>query len=583
MSKSRTKTKQSRAKTKQVDPATLAVIWGWLQQITNEMDEVVCLSAFSPTISEGYDRASGIYTKTGRMVVQGKTSLPIFILTMQDAVEVIIEAFKGKFSPDDIILYNDPYRGGTHLMDVKVFKPFFRHGKLAYWLGSSGHWPDVGGAAPGGFVPGANEIFQEGLRFPPLKIYEKGRLNEGLLALILANVRISEERYGDLQAQIGSLRVGEERLNALLDKYGDDTLDFYAREMMQRSEQHMRSYIKEIPDGTYSATEWMDNDGISDDPVKIALDIVIEGDRMAFDFSQSSPPVRGSVNAGISVAKSGVYTFLMHTFSDIPINSGIFNPTKFIFSKQTFLNASHPKPVSGAAAEVTQRMYDVCSLALNKVLPKRIPANPFGTINNTGIGGVDSEGKNYIMYVFTGGGYGAYDEGDGFPYGAPPVGTSRVQPYEVFEHLYPVRTRRFSLREKSGGIGKYRGGLGAVIEIELLEEEATVGFMGDRVRFGPQGAQGGGEGAKNDVYIVRKNGKIERLPLGAKGGTIIRKGDVISIHTPGGGGYGFPAERDRELILRDIVNEVITREDAERDYRIGPLGEEELRAIRGKM
>ena len=186
------------------------------------------------------------------------------------------------------------------------------------------------------------------------------------------------------------------------------------------------------------------------------------------------------------------------------------------------------------------------------------------------------------MYIFTGGGYGGYDEGDGFPYGAPPVGTSRVQPYEVFEQLYPVRTRRFSLRENSGGVGKYRGGLGAVIEIEFLEE-ATVGFMGDRVRFGPQGVHGGGEGRKNKIYIVRKNGEIDKLPLGAKGSTIIRKGDVISIHTPGGGGYGVPAERNRELILRDIVNEVIGREEAERDYNIGPVSEEEFKKIRRSM
>ncbi len=574
---------RSHPKANHADPATLAVIWGWLQQITNEMDEVVCLSAFSPTISEGYDRASGLYTKTAKMVVQGKTSLPIFILTMQDAVEVIIEAFKGNFSHDDIILYNDPYRGGTHLMDMKVFKPFFRGGKLAYWLGSSGHWPDVGGSAPGGFVPGATEIFQEGLRFPPVKIYEKGKLNEALLSILLANVRIPEERYGDLQAQIGSLRVGEERLNAVLDKYGDDTLGFYIDEMMRRSEQHMRSYIKEIPDGVYSATEWMDNDGIGDEPVKIALDVIIEGDHMAFDFSDSNPPVKGPVNAGVSVAKSGVYTFLMHTFSDIPINSGIFSPTEFIFSKKTFLNASYPKPVSGAAAEVTQRIYDVCAIALSKVLPTRIPANPFGTINNTGIGGVDSEGRTYIMYVFTGGGYGGYDGGDGFPYGAPPVGTSRVQPYEVFEQLYPIRTRRFSLRESSGGTGKFRGGLGAVIEIEILGEEAKVGFMGDRTKFGPRGAHGGTNGARNEIYILKRNGDIDRLPHGAKGGATIHKGDVIVIRTPGGGGYGNPMERDRELILRDVVNEVITREEAERDYRIGSFSEKELQTIRRSM
>jgi N-methylhydantoinase B len=566
-----------------VDPASLAVIRGWLQQITNEMDEVVCLSAFSPTISEGHDRASGIYSKKGKMIVQGETSLPIFITTMQDALEVINEAFKGEFYPDDIIMYNDPYRGGTHLMDMKFFKPFFRQGRLVYWLGSSGHWPDVGGAAPGGFVPGATEIYQEGLRFPPVKIYDKGGLNEALLNVLLANVRLPEERYGDLQAQIGALRVGEERLSALLDKYGDSVVEFYIGEMTRRSEQHIRSYIREIPDGIYSAIEWMDNDGVKDEPVKIFLDVIIEGESMTFDFSKSSPPVRGAVNAGISVAKSGVYACLMHTFSDIPINSGIFNPIKFIFTKSTFLNASHPKAVSGAAAEVSQRIYDVCSLALSEIIPERLPANPFGTINNVGIGGVDLEGKGYIMYIFSGGGYGGYDEGDGFPYGAPPVGTSRVQPYEVFEHLYPIRTRRFSLRENSGGIGKYRGGLGAEIEIELLAEEATVGFMGDRTKFGPQGMHGGGEGAKNDVYILRHNGLTERLPFGAKGGVIMKKGDALVLHTPGGGGYGNPKERDRELILKDIVNEIITLDEAKRDYNIGPVSEWELNAVKMKM
>ncbi len=568
---------------KKVDSATLAVIRGWLQQIANEMDDAVCMSAFSPTISEGHDRASGLYTQTGKMIVQGETSLPVFIVTMQDAVEVVIEAFRGEFFPEDIILYNDVYRGGTHLMDVKVFKPFFRGGKLAYWLGSSGHWPDVGGAAPGGFVPGATEIFQEGLRLPPVKLYEKGKLNEVLLTVVLANVRVPEERYGDLQAQIGAIRVGEERLSAVLDKYGDDPVEFYISEMARRSEQHIRSYIEEIPDGIYSATEWMDNDGITDEPVKIALDVTIEGDSMTFDFSESSPPVRGAINAGVSVAKSGVYIFLMHTFSDIPNNSGIFNPIKIIFSEPSFLKASYPKPVSGSAAEVTQRIYDVCALALCKVLPTRIPANPFGTINNIGIGGTDLEGKPYIMHIFTGGGYGGYDDGDGFPYGAPPVGTARVQPYEVFENIYPVRIRRFSLRENSGGIGKYRGGLGARIEIELLAEEARIGFLGDRANFGPQGMHGGGEGAKNGIVIVRANGEIEKLPLGAKGGAILHKGDIFAINTPGGGGYGVPQERERKLILKDIINEIISLEEAERDYHIGPVSKDELQGIRWGM
>ncbi len=566
----------------EVEPVKLAVLFGWLHQIADEMDEVLCKSAFSPTISEGYDRANGIYTTTGELIVQGRTGLPIFIATMQDAVKVIIEAFKGDFSPGDIIQYNDPYLGGTHLMDMKFFKPFFRNGKIAYWLGNTGHWPDVGGAAPGGFVGGATSIYQEGLRFLPVKVYEKGKLNEALITLLLANIRNPEERFGDLKAQVGALRIGEERLNSLLDKYGDDTVAFYINERSRMAERHLRSYISEIPDGTYSATEWMDNDGVEDKPIKISVDITIKGDEATFDFSKSSPPPKGPVNAGPSVTTSGCYTFIMHTFPDIPINAGIFKPIKFIIPKTTCLNTSFPHPVSAAAAEIPQRVYDVCALALSKVIPQKIPANPFGTINNVGIGGVDLRGKDYIMYIFSGGGYGGYDGGDGFPYGAPPVGTSRVQPYEVLEQLYPIRTKQFSLRNGSGGVGKYRGGWGAVIEIELLAEEASVGLMGDRGKFAPRGIVGGKDGAKNEVYILRANGQIYKFPFLTKGETIMHKGDTLVLRTPGGGGYGEPTERERESILADVVNGFIDKEAAQREYNI-TIKNEELEAIKKEL
>ena len=563
-----------------VDPATLAVISGWLQQIVDEVDEVLCMSAFSPVISEGHDSASCLFTETEKLVVQGRKGLPIFIATMQDALEVVRKTFQGEFYPGDIIMFNDPYYGGTHLQDVKVFKPFFRDGKLAYWLGNTGHWPDIGGATPGSFNPNAVEILQEGLRIPPVKVYSKGKMNKDLVAFLLANVRVSEERLGDLQAQVGCLNVGEKRLNALLDKWGDDTVKFYIDEFIQRSEQHLRSYIKEIPDGIYSAIEHMDNNGNDDRPVTLSLDVTVKGDAMTFDFSKSDPPVRGPVNAGISVAKSGAYTFVMHTFPNVPINAGIFKPIKFVFSRPTFLNVSYPSPVSAAAAETAARIYDVCALALSKVLPVRIPANPHSTINSLVISGIDLKGREYVCFQFTGGGYGGYNEGDGFPYGAPPVGTSRVQPYEVVEMLYPVRIRRFSLRENSGGIGKYRGGWGGIVELEILGDEARVTVMGERVSFPAKGTQGGGDSMKNEVYVVRSNGETEKPAFGAKGRFILHKGDKIVLRTPGGGGYGSPLERDRKLILKDIVNELLSIGEAERSYGIEPVTEEELNNTR---
>ena len=566
-----------------VDPATLAVISGWLQQIADEVSEMLCMSAFSPVISEGRDCACCLFTEDGKLVVQSRTGLPIFIATMQDALEVVMKTFDGNFSPGDVVLFNDPYYGGTHLQDVKVFKPCFRGGKLAYWFGNTGHWPDIGGATPGSFNPTAVEVLQEGLRIPPVKVYSKGEMDEGLVAFLLANVRVPEERLGDLQAQVGCMNVGEKRLGTLLDKWGDETVRFYVNEILLRSEQHLRSYLREVPDGTYSATEYMDNSGNDARPVRLSLDVTVDGDDITFDFSNSNPPVRGPVNAGVSVTKSGAYTFIMHAFPTIPINAGIFNPVKFVFSRSTFLNVSHPFPVSAAAAETAARVHDVCALALCEVLAGRVPANPFGTINSLVLSGMDFKGKEYVCFQFTGGGYGGYEGGDGFPYGCPPVGTSRVQPYEVIEMLYPVRVRRFSLRENSAGIGKYRGGWGGVVELEMLADEARTTIMGERANFGPKGAYGGHDGAKNEVYVARANGDIQKPALGAKGRFNLRKGDTIVLQTPGGGGYGNPLERERRLILKDVVNGFISIEDAERDYGTGPITQEELDEVKRGM
>ncbi|MBU2499274.1 MAG: hydantoinase B/oxoprolinase family protein [Proteobacteria bacterium] len=568
---------------RRIDPATLSVILGWVQQIVDEVDEVLCRSAFSPVISEGHDSASCLFTENGKLVAQGQKGLPIFIATMQDALEVITKAFQGEFYPGDVIMFNDPYYGGTHLQDMKVFKPFFRNGKLTYWLGNTGHWADIGGATPGSFNPNAVSVLQEGLRIPPVKVYNKGELNEGLIAFLLANVRVSEERRGDLQAQVGCLNVGEKRLNALLDKWGEETVKLYIDEFTQRAEEHMRSYLRDIPDGVYSANEFMDNSGNDEKPVKLSVDVTVEGDNITFDFSNSDPPVRGPVNAGISVAKSGTYTLLMHTFPTVPINAGIFKPIRFVFSRPTFLNVSYPSPVSAAAAETAARVHDVCALALCEVLPQRIPANPHSTINSLVISGVDLKGREYVCFQFTGGGYGGYDGGDGFPYGAPPVGTSRVQPYEVVEMLYPLRIRRFSLRENSGGIGKYRGGWGGIVEIEILSDEARATIMGERANFAPRGVHGGKDGVKNQVYVVRNNKEIEKPAHGAKGAFVLRKGDVIVLHTPGGGGYGNPMERERALILKDIVNEFISTEEAEKQFELKSITQNELKLAREKI
>ncbi|MFC2013627.1 hydantoinase B/oxoprolinase family protein [Chloroflexota bacterium] len=563
-----------------VDTVTLAVIKGWLEQIVDEMDEVLCKSAFSPTISEGYDRANGIYRDNGDFIAQGKTGLPCFIQVMQDTVKAVIEAASAQegINEGDIFMMNDPYFGGTHLMDVKFCKPYFRNGSLLYFLANTGHWPDIGGSSPGGFAFGARDIHQEGVRIPPIKLYSKGELNKAALTLLLANIRIPEDRLGDLKAQVGALRIGEERLNRLLEKYGTETVAACIDELEKRAETHMRSYIAEIPDSVYSDTRYIDNDGVDDKPIRICLDLQVTGSDICFDFSKSSPPSKGPINCSFSCVASACLTTLKHLFPDIPLNAGMLKPVRIIVPQNTFLNAAYPKAVAGIA-QIQFRVVDVVSGALAQAVPEKLWADSCGTINNIGIGGEDPERGPYIMYLYTGGGYGGWKGGDGFTYGAPSMSISRVQPYEVFEQHYPVITRQFSIRESSGGAGKYRGGFGAVIEIEFLGKEAKISLLGDRGKFGPKGILGGGDGAKDEVSIIKKNGDKIVFPFLTKGEAFIEQGDLIQVKTPGGGGYGDPHERERELILKDVVKGFCTKEEAEKEYDI-LIQDEELEYIR---
>ncbi len=568
-----------------VDPYLLAVVQGWFQQITNEMDALLVYSALSPTISEGNDRADGIYRETGEMVSQGEISLPVFIATMQDAVKTVREAALAEegISDGDIFMMNDPYSGGSHLMDVKFFKPYFRSGKNLLWLANTGHWPDIGGAVTGGFLLGAREIYQEGLRIPPIKLYDKGKLNRQVLELLLANVRTSEERYGDLKAQVGTLNVAEQRLNSLFDKYGDDTVMACIDEMEERSERYMRSFISEIPDGTYSNTDYLDNDGVVNEGIAITVEITVNGDEMVVDFSNSAPPCKGNMNCPASCVRSAVFICLRHILPDLPLNAGMLRPVKIVIPENSFLNARFPSAVAGAAAEVSNRLLDTLSGAFAKVIPERVWAGAFGSINNLTIGGWDPKIGQYVLYMFYGGGLGGYDGGDGLTYGGPPVGISRAQTFEVFEQLYPVITRQFNIREGSAGAGQYRGGYGAVIEVEFLgEQEARLCHLGERGKYPPRGILGGKDARMNEFRIIRKDGEVYISPFVTKGETFINKGDVFQLLTPGGAGYGDPRKRERRLVIEDVLNEYYDKETAEREYGI-VIDQKELDDLRREL
>ena len=561
-----------------LDPVTLTVIQNGLVQVCNEMDLAFVRAAFSPVISEGMDRSDGIYDAVdGALIAQGELGLPVFVGTMQFSTQAVIERVKthyaGKVDPGDVFIVNDPYLGGTHLMDVRFVKPFFYRGELFAWLANTGHWPDVGGMVPGGFSASATEVEQEGLRLPPVKFFKKGEMDQEILSIILSNIRIADQRIGDIKAQAAALATGEQRLTALIDRYGASVVRQAIAEMRHRAERQMRAKIAAIPDGTYEGQAQVDSDGVVDEPLLIRMTVTKKGKDLTFDMTGSSPPCRGPMNSVIATTRSAIYLAVKHIFPDVPINAGTFAPLHIVDPEGTFLYARYPRPVSGCAAEVSQRIAEAVFAALTQAIPDLLFAAPAGTSGNLGIGGYDPERKrNYIMYLFTGGGYGGFQGGDGLSNGCSTIGISKMPPVEVLEQFYPVLFEEFSLREGSGGAGEFRGGFGINYAIRLRRGEARVSMVMDHGRTGPQGVLGGRDGGTNTVE-VEQGGRRYRPPHLSKDQDIrMEVGDVVRVSTPGGGGFGDPARRAPAAIARDIARGYY--EAAEAHAKFGPRAAE---------
>jgi len=549
--------------TQALDHVTLAVVQNGLNQVCNEMDLAFQRAAFSPVIAEAMDRSDGIYHRDdGALIAQGELGLPIFVGTMQYSTRTFIERARD-LQPGDIYICNDPYLGGTHLMDVRMGLPFYYRGELFCWLSNTGHWRDTGGAVPGGFSANATEVEQEGLRLPPVKLYKAGVLDEEIQDIILSNIRVAGETVGDIKAQAAALRVGERRLTALLDRYGRDTVEAAIVEMRARAEQQMRARIATIPDGDYHGVAWVDSDGVVDEPLKIDMKIRKSGTDLHFDLSGSSPPCKGPMNSVIATTRSSVYLAMKHIFPEVPINAGTFAPLHIDDPAGTFLYATYPRPVSGCAAEVSQRIAEAVFAALVPGLPDRLYAAPAGTSGNFALGGVDARhDKPYVMYLFTGGGYGGNARTDGLSNGCSTIGISTMQPVEVLEQRYPVLFEEFALREGSGGAGAQRGGFGVRYAVRLRNGWGRASFVMDHGRYGPQGALGGADGAPNRVRIERGGGSYEPPHLSKDQDIEVAEGDVIRVETPGGGGFGDPLQRDPALVARDVGRAYYTAHEA---------------------
>ena len=533
-----------------LDPVTLAVLRGRLEQVADEMDATLYRSAFNPIIAEAHDACHGLYdAHSGDTLVQGKSGLPVFVGAMAFAVRATAKAAdaRGGMLDGDIWISNDAYDGGTHANDFKLVKPYFRHGKLYCYMASAAHWHDVGGAVPGNYNPAATECWQEAVQIPPVRIVRNGTLDEDVLAILRANTRLPDSLWGDLNGQLAALELGAKRLDGLLDEYGDTLVLQALGELRSRALKLMRAHIGSLPDGRYSFEDLLDNDGISPEPLTIALDMTVAGERLTLDFSRSSPQCAGPVNISRATAVAACYVALKHLFPDVPANAGVLDAVDFVIPDRLVISAERPRPVGGYT-ETILRMIDVIFSAAAKADPARAVAQAYGTINALSIAGHRSdagrEGQRWVMFSFFGGGHGGHSAGDGLSHGNAPISTATIPPLEILEAAYPVRFTEWALRPGSGGDGEHRGGLGAVYEIELLEKNAEVFVFGERGSSPPKGIAGGGEGALN-VFRYQNEGQWQVPPMVSKmRGIRLVQGERVRLETPGGGGWGDPARRD---------------------------------------
>ncbi len=538
------------------DPIRLEIFKHLLSAIAEEMGAILRKASFSPNIKERRDYSCAVFDSTGNMVAQA-AHIPVHLGSMPLSVQSAIAKFNSNdnaLNPGDTIILNDPFLGGTHLPDITLVTPVYIEKQNQFnnndlneitqkpvyelpiaFVASRAHHADVGGISPGS-MPIAREIFQEGLIIPPIKMINSGYLNHDILDLILSNVRTPEERYGDLQAQIGANLRGVALFKNLVSRFSQSEVSIYMQELINYTEKMTRNLIKSLPSGNYFFIDRMDNNGITKIEIPIQVTITINDDTAIIDFSGSADQQEGSINAVYAITLSAVhYVFRSLIGLDIPNNSGCLIPISIIAPPGSIVNAVHPSPVAGGNVETSQRIVDVLLGALAQACPDRIPAASQGTMNNVSIGGWNPELNRYFTYYETiGGGTGASMSSDGVSAVHSHMTNTLNTPIEALEYSYPLRIKRYEIRKNSGGKGQHVGGDGIIREIELLND-AQVTLLTERRSTSPYGLQGGKPGQMGENVRIHGN---ETIPLPGKGSFYFSQGDILSIKTPGGGGFG---------------------------------------------
>ena len=555
------------------DPATFVVIKNSLYAAAEEMKVVLAKTAYSPILKVAGDYSCGIFDISGQMVAQGP-DLPIHLGSMPDAVKAVVSAFE-TFEEGDVFIHNDPYFGGSHLPDVNVVSPAFYNDKLIGFACIRAHWPDVGSASPGSYGA-VTEIYGEGLRLPPVKLYSKGLLNKDVDAIIFANVRTPDERRGDLGAQIAANRRATERLGALADKYGVDVLVATMAEVLNYSEKMMRTLLARLPDGKSTFEDFCDGDGVieegdaEDQTFQIKMTVEKTGEHISVDFSGTDDAVSGPMNAPLSVTASGVFCALKTIIDPdglIPPNSGCWRTITVSAPKGCVLNAEFPSPVVYANHEISHRVCDMTFGAVAEFWPDNTMACSQGTSAVITFGGEDPRNKQrYVSYETIKGGFGARPNKDGINAIASGISNTMNTPIEILEMSFPVRVDEYVLVTDSGGAGRFRGGLGASRTWTVLDHKARASACLERTKSAPFGLSGGKPGLAAKIWTEAPNGDKGIAP--GKGGFDVPNGGQIHLRVPGSGGFGDPSERDINAIKEDVLDGYISEEAAETHYGV---------------
>jgi N-methylhydantoinase B len=547
------------------DPILLELVKHALDATVDEMAIALVRTAYSNNLKNSMDLSCALCDAEGRLIAQGLT-LPLHLGSVPDAMAHVRRKFAGCIEPGDVFILNDPFEGGTHLPDFYLLKPIFAEGRLVGWAVSIGHQLDVGGKTPGGNGCDATEIFQEGLRIPPLKLYAAGQPVAPLFELIERNVRVPRQVLGDVRAQLAACEAGERAYLRLRERYGAERFAACAAALLDQAEAFARAAIRAMPDGTYRFTDYLDDDGIDPDPIPLTVALTVAGDRIVADFTGSAPQVKGAINSPLPFTKSAVYAAVRHLVGgEPPNNEGYFRPIEVIAPPGTIVNPVPPAAV--AARGLTGfRLANALFGALAQVAPGRVFACEVGGDTGVSTGGYDAERRPFVFLEFLFGSWGGRPTRDGVDANPSAVVNFSNNPVEVIEAEYPIAIERYGFVPDSGGPGKFRGGLALVREYRFLEAEGTLQLRTDRRRFLPYGLQGGRPGTPSRNVLVGADGETRELP--GKCTLTIRRGDLFRHVLAGAGGWGDPLERDPERVLRDVLEEKISPEYARREYGV---------------